>query len=102
MALAWPFKSNLAMMAWHKHGINIIICHWWIMGYSRKKSRPGVEDLEFLRGIKERACGNSRCQLKKEWNFQRVSKKKSCGISMVLGFWPWNFQEVSHNLAEEP
>ena len=37
-------------------------------------------------GIEERACGNSRGQLK-EVEFPEVINKKLCGISMGLGFW---------------
>ena len=33
------------------------------------------------RGIEERACGNSRGQLKKKWNFQvQMFKKNSCDV----------------------
>ena len=37
------------------------------------------------RGIEEKACGNSRGQFKKKWDFQGCSRKTR-GISMVLGF----------------
>ena len=52
--------------------------------YSRKNSNSGVED-RFSGGIEERACGNSRGQLKKKWNFQWCSRKTR-GISMGLDF----------------
>ena len=45
-------------------------------------------------GIEERACGNSRGQLKKKWGFQGMIKKKSRGISMGIGCLSWNFHGV--------
>ena len=36
----------------------------------------GVEDMKFLRGIKERACQNSKGQLKKKKEFPAMIKKK--------------------------
>ena len=50
---------------------------------------------EISKRIEERACRNSRGQLKKKGNL-------SWGISMGLGFWPWSFQVVSNNFAEFP
>ena len=47
------------------------------------------------RGIEERACGNSRGQLKKKLNFVEVTKKTFMWMvfpCMSLVFWPWNFQ----------
>ena len=70
------------------------------LGYSRKNPNREVWGHGISRGIEERACGNSRVQLKKELEFARVFKKISCRISMCLGFLPWDFQGVSHNFAE--
>ena len=46
------------------------------MGYSRKNQNSnGGWEHGIFRGIEERTCGNSRGQLKKEWNFQGCMKK---------------------------
>ena len=64
-----------------------------------------VEDIQFpgVARIEERACGNSRGQLKKKWNFQGWGIKKiSCGISRSWFFLALEFTKegVSHDFVE--
>ena len=68
---------------------------------SEKFQTGGGQGHGISSGIEERACENSRGQLKKKQNFRRCLRK-NCGISIGLGFWPWNFKGVSHNFVEFP
>ena len=69
-------------------------------GWGEGREYGGWREHGISRGIEERACGNSRSQLKKKWNFQGCSRKTDSGISLSLGFWRWNFQNGyrPHNL----
>ena len=42
--------------------------------------------MEFLEVLKQRACGKSRGQLKKKWNFQGRSRKTHLEFPWVLVF----------------
>ena len=45
------------------------------MGYSRKNPNMGGWGHRISKGIEERACGSSKGQLKKKWNFQGCQRK---------------------------
>ena len=74
------------------------------MGYPRKNpNRWGLRiGHEISRGIEDRACENSRVELKKEVELLGVLRKNSCRISMGFSFGPYNFHRVLHNFAEFP
>ena len=52
---------------------------------SEKFQTGGGQGHGISSGIEERACENSRGQLKKKQNFRRCLRK-NCGISIGLGF----------------
>ena len=53
-------------------------------GYSKKIQTDRFEEMS--RGIEKRACGNTRGQLKKKWNFQWCSRKSQVEFPWVLVF----------------
>ena len=63
------------------------------MGLFEKKSKQGVEDMEFLGVLNKQnvEIPGSEVNTQDEVEFPGVIQKKSCGISMGLGFWPWKF-----------
>ena len=83
--------------------LGFVICNQTLISQMRKthaQSR-GLRTSRFLRDFKKRACGNSRCQLKKKWNCQWCSQKThlkfQCVLVFDLGIYT---KEMSHNFAE--
>ena len=62
-----------------------------------EKSKHADQRSKISRSIEERACENSRGQLKKKRNFQEWSRKIHVQF-LFMGFClaPWNFRRMSH------
>lgn len=54
------------------------------------------------RGIGERFCANSSCQLIKKWDISRGASDKIMRNFHGFWFWPWNDEGVLHNFEEFP